>query len=157
MAEINEKDPLVPVIQENVSPSVSRKLRAVISDAYSFIRSEAVNRALATVTFETLMGEQIARNGESAKANSSQYNPYSHDPSKPAPEGVEPGKRVNFAGGSDTNRPTKIEMILALKNEIDAVVDQIKNLEMTEVADASEFTGEDEPDIEFTPEGPDQG
>jgi hypothetical protein len=61
---------------------------------------------------------------------------------------VEPGKRTNFAGGSDTGRPTKIEMILALQNEIDAVVDQVKELSMTKVADAAEFTGEDEPDVE---------
>jgi len=152
-----DRDDLTTVIQENLKPNASRKVRAVISDAYAYIRSGAVNKALATVTFETLMGEQILRNGDSDKASSSEYNPYAYDPAKPLPEGVEPGKRSNYAGGSDTTRPTKIEMILALKNEIDGVVGQVKKTEMIEVADASEYSGDDEPDIEFTPDSPDQG
>lgn len=139
-------------IKEKLEPNPSRKLRAVISDAFAFIKSREANAALATVTYESLISEQIARNGETDNSNSSQYNPYAFDPDKPLPEGIEPGKRANFAGGSDTGRPTKIEVVQALQNEIDAVVDQISKLEVVEVADASQFTGDESLPVDEQPD-----
>lgn len=141
-------DEIVQTIEDKLEPNPSRKLRAVISDAFSFIKSREANAALATVTFESLMSEQIARNGESDGSESSKYNPYAHDPENPLPSGLEPGERTNFAGGSDTGRPTKIEMIQALQNEIDAVVDEVKQMKVVEVADASEYSGDESPDID---------
>lgn len=145
---LKEADPLTSVIQDKLEPDAKRKVRQVLSDAFAAIRSSAVNDALATVTFETLMGEQIARNGESEKSKSSEYNPYAYDPQEPLPLGVEPGKAANFAGGSDTGRPTKIEQVLALQREIADVVDQVLKTPMVEIADASEYSGDDESDIE---------
>lgn len=121
-------------------PSKSRRLREVLSDAYTFIRSAESNRALATVTLEELMGDQIKRNGDSDSSNSSQYNPYSYEPDKNKPASEEPEKRANFLGGSDTGRPTKLDMLLAIKNELEAVVKEVKNSQPLEVAGREEYS-----------------
>lgn len=146
------KDKITYVIQEKLEPDTKRKVRAVIAEAFASIRSSAVNDALATVTFENLMGEQITRNGDSDKSKASKYNPYAYDPQAPLPAGVEPGKPANYAGGTDTGRPTKIDRIVALQNEIGKVVDQVLKAPMVEIADASEYSGDDEPDIEEKPD-----
>lgn len=117
-----------------------RRIRDVIADAYSFVRSMEANAAFATVTIEELMGDQIKRNGETSRSNSSQYDPYSYDAKKNKPASSEPSKRVNFLGGSDTYRPTKIDRILAIQNNLSAVIDQVKTLEPYEVAGAKEYT-----------------
>ena len=129
-------------IKENTTPSKSRKLRQVLADTFTFIRSREANQALATVTFEALMGDQVKRNGESDASNSSQYTPYAFDPDKPLPAGVAPAKRVNFAGGADTTRPTKIQMIQAMQNEVVAVVEEIKKTPMAMVVDYGKYANE---------------
>jgi hypothetical protein len=129
-------------IKENTTPSASRKLRQVLADTFTFIRSREANQALATVTFEELMGDQIKRNGESDASNSSQYTPYAFDPDKPLPAGVAPAKRVNFVGGADTTRPTKIQMIQAMQTEVEAVVEDIKKMPLTTVVDYGDYASE---------------
>ena len=42
-------------IEENLTPSMSKRLRAIASDAFAFIRSEEANKAFATVALEDLM------------------------------------------------------------------------------------------------------
>lgn len=132
-------------------PSVARKLREVLSDAYTFIRSAESNKALATVTLEELMGDQIKRNGASEDAKKTKYNPYSYDPEKDKPASQEPEKRVTFfVSGSDTGRPTKLDMLFAIKNELDDVVKEVKKMTPVEVAgrkvyqDASEVAAEEQ-------------
>ena len=127
-------------IQENQAPSVSRKLQEVIADAYTFIRSMEANKAFQTVSLEEMMAEQIKRNGESADSNAAQYNPYSYDPSKPAPTGTKPPERANFLGGSDTGNSTKLDRVLAIKNNLSAVIQEIKALPPVEVAGTGEYT-----------------
>lgn len=129
-------------IKENTTPTQSRKLRQVLADTFTFIRSREANQALAAVTFEQLMGDQIQRNGETDASNSSQYTPYAFDPDKPLPAGVAPAKRVNFVGGADTTRPTKIQMIQAMQTEVKAVVDEIMKTEMALVVDYAEYANE---------------
>jgi hypothetical protein len=117
-----------------------RKIRDVLADSYSFVRSMEANSAFATVTMEELMGDQIKRNGESSRSNASQYTPYSYDPKKKKPASLDPSKRVNFIGGSDTYRPTKLDRILALSNDLVSVIDQVKAMEPSQVAGAKEYT-----------------
>lgn len=121
------------------SPSKSRRLREVLSDAYTFIRSAESNRALATVTIEQLMEDQIKRNGNTEDAEANKYNPYAHEPDKEQPAGSEPEKQANFLGGSDTQRATKLDMLLAIKNELDAVVEDVKNTQPIDVASREEY------------------
>lgn len=56
-----------------------RAMRLLIADAFSFVRSQEINQALASVTLDQLMSEQIARNGESSDSERSVYNPYAYD------------------------------------------------------------------------------
>jgi hypothetical protein len=126
-------------VPERPDPSASRRIRAVLSDAFAFVRSAESNKALAAVTLEDLIGDQIKINGESAQANTNQYNPYAFDPNNPAPAGSQPEQASSFVGGTDTGRPTKIDRILALQNEIDAVVDQVKSMDPSEIADREEY------------------
>jgi hypothetical protein len=117
----------------------SRRLRAVLSDAYAFVRSAEANQALATVTLEELMGDQIKRNGDSDESSAHQYNPYAYDPDKKAPAGEGPEARANFLGGSDTNRPTKLDRLLAIQNELSAVIEDIRKTSPTDVASGGEY------------------
>ena len=118
----------------------AKRLASVVADAYAFIRSEEMNAAIATVTIEQLMLDQIARNGDSERSNKAQYDPYSHDPSKEEPASEEPTKRANFPSGSDTGRPTKLDRVLAIVNNIGDVVSQIKQLEVDEVVKAETWS-----------------
>lgn len=111
--------------QQEASKRKVRRILEVISDAFSFVRSAEANAALATVTLEELIGDQIKRNGETAKSNSNQFTPYEYESGKESPAGEE-APRANFLGGSDTARPTKIDFILAVQNELSAVIDDIK-------------------------------
>lgn len=124
---------------EESNSSPSRKLREVVAEAFTFVRSMEANQAFATVTLEQLMGDQIARNGESDQSNAAQFDPYSYDPQQQEEDSSE-AERANFLGGSDTNRPTKLDRILAITNSISGVVEEIKSLEPIEVADAEEYT-----------------
>jgi len=119
--------------------SSERRLRAVIGDAFAFIRSQEANAALATVTLEQLMNDQIARNGDSDSSNAAQYDPYTFDHSKETPASSEPAERANFLGGSDTERPTKFDRVNALVEAIEAVVEDIKAKDPVEVADPEAY------------------
>lgn len=125
-------------------PSPSKRLVSVIADAYSFVRSEEANAALAAVTLEQLIGDQILRNGESERSNKAQYDPYSYDPKKKEAASSEPTKRANFPGGSDTDRPTKLDRVLAIVNNVKDVVSHIKQMEVDEVVDAETWAENEE-------------
>lgn len=112
-------------VQQEDTKRKLRRIFEVISDAFSFVRSSEANAALATVTLEELIADQIQRNGESSKSNSNQFTPYSYESDKETPAGVE-SPRANFLGGSDTARPTKIDFILAVQNELTAVIEDVK-------------------------------
>ena len=127
-------------IEENLKPSTSKRLRAIVSDAFAFVRSEEANKAFATVTIEDLMEDQIKRNGESDKSNSAQYNPYSYDANSALPDGIEPGARANYVGGSDTQRPTKRDRVLAIQAEIGEIVEKVKASEVIEVSGFESYT-----------------
>lgn len=147
MANENELHLILETEEEDPKPA--RNLRRVVSDAFVFVRSQEANRALATVTLEDLVGEVIARYGESVKSNTTQYNPYSYDPAKDdeAPASSEPVERSNFIGGFSLDRPNKYDRLLALEGELKAVIDEIKSLDVLEVADQSEFTEGDEDSV----------
>lgn len=119
--------------------SVARKLREALSDAYTFVRSAEANKALYTVTLEELMGDQIKRNGETKKSNSSQFNPYSYEVEKTGAAGSEPEKIANFLGASDTSRPTKLDAITAIHDELSKVIDDVKKTPPVEVAAIEEY------------------
>ena len=127
-------------------PKPARRLRAAVSDAFAFVRSVEANKALATVTLEDLIGEVITRYGESDSSNAAQFNPYSFDPAKEGetPAGTESSERANFIGGFPLDRPTKLDRLLALENELGAIIEEIKSREPIEVADTDEYTDADE-------------
>jgi hypothetical protein len=138
-------------IEEGKEESTSRRVREVLSDAYSFIRSAEANKAIATVTLEDLMGDQIKRNGETDLSNASQFNPYSYDVKEDVPAGGEPEERANFIGGADISvvtidgekvqsRPTKLDSILAIQAEIESVIEEVKAATPVRVADAKTYT-----------------
>jgi hypothetical protein len=132
-------DEITQHINVNLEPSVSKKLRNVIADAFSAVRSAEANKALATVTLEQLIGDQILRNGESGKSNGNQFNPYDYDTSGDTPASREPSERANFLGGADTGRPSKLDFVLAIKNEISGVIQQIKDLPPSDVAEGEDY------------------
>lgn len=132
-------DDLELFTEEALEPSHSKRMRAVIGDAFTFIQSVEVNQGIAAVSLEDLMGDQIKRNGESASSNGNQYDPYGYSPEKEAAAGGQPEERANFLGGSDTSRPTKLDRITAIVNNISSVVDEIKRLSPQEVADNEEY------------------
>jgi hypothetical protein len=142
-----ETDDLHFIIEsDEKDPKPARRLRAAVSDAFAFVRSAEANQALATVTLEDLIGEVIARYGESDSSNASQYNPYSFDSSKTEekPAGEQTTERVNFIGGFPLDRPTKLDRLLALENELGAIIEEIKSMEPVEVADADEYPDADD-------------
>ena len=118
---------LTTFVNQNISPSVGRRFRAAIADAYAAIRSAEANQAIASVTLEQLISDQIVRNGESSRSNASQFDPYGFDPD--APEGQQPSARVNFLSGTDISdtRPTKLDRVLAIRNEIDTLITELQN------------------------------
>jgi len=120
-------------------PRASRRILAILSDAYAFIRSAEANQAVAAVTQEELISDQIKRNGESSASKGSKYDPYSFDPANPNPEGQKPPPRAYFVGGSDTGMPTKMDRLLALKNSLESAIDEVKKLSPTEVAGGREI------------------
>jgi len=127
------KDDLTGYIDENLETIPAKKLQAVISDAYTFIRSAEANSAIATVTLEQLIGDQILRNGDSERSNKAKYDPYSYDSSEEEAASQEPVNRANYPGGADTQRPTKLDRLLAIVNNVEDVVSQIKKMEPADV------------------------
>lgn len=127
-------------LDTNLSPSPIETLRRVVGDAYAAIRSAEANKALATVSLEQLIGDQILRNGDSDRSNASQFDPYTLDPNKDQPASEENIVRANTPSGADTGRPTKLDRVLAIVNQFEAVVSQIKELSPTEVAEYEEYS-----------------
>lgn len=127
-----------------------QRLRRILADAFTAVRSAEVNKAAKAVTIEDLMYDQIKRNGESNNANYAQYNPYDYDPKKPPPAGVAGGERTNFLGGSDTSRPPKIVYVERLANELTAVITEVKSKDPIEIANAGEYV--DAADVPGVPE-----
>jgi len=126
-------------IEENTEPKTARRLREVVNDAFAFIRSAEANQALATVSLDELLDEQIRRDGESQPSNGNQFNPYGYDPTEPQPATEEPAERANFLGAADGNRPSRLDRITAIQNELTAVIDEIKNMDPVDVADPQEY------------------
>jgi hypothetical protein len=133
-------DDLTSYVEENFAPNPGKKLREAVSDAVTFIHSMEINQAIATVTLEQLMGDQIKRNGESARSNAAQYDPYTYSPNKKEGASKEEEARANFLGGTDLNRPTKLDRVLAVANTIVGVIDEIKKLSPTEVSGAMAYS-----------------
>jgi len=126
-------------IDASVAQKPSRRFRAIIADAFAFIRGVESNRGLSATTLEELITDQIKRNGESNRNNAAQYNPYSYTPGQERPASEDTVTRVNFLGGSDTGGPTKLDKLTTLKNELDAAVDELLKLEPLDVADKQEY------------------
>lgn len=133
-------DSLTLYADQNLEPTPSKRLRDAVADAFTFIRSQELNQAIATVTIEQLMGDQIDRNGESERSNASQYDPYSYEPKAKEKASSEKVVRANFLGGSDTNRPTKLDRLLAIINVLSGVIDDIKAGKPLDVANAEDYT-----------------
>lgn len=141
--------------EQPTTTPVQRSSLRLLGDLYAFIRGNEANQAIATVTHEQLIEEQIRRNGESTESSNSQNNPYSFDPSQTTPASagsVGTGQspvlaRANFLGGSDVNLPTKVDQILAMKNEVVAMVKELKKIAPLEAstppAELSEAAGGD--------------
>jgi hypothetical protein len=134
MADQNEKD-----VEQAQEKKQSTYIRRILADAYAFVRSAELNRAIATVTIEDLMEDQIKRNGESGQSNYAKYNPYIYDPDNPPPKGTEGAEPTNFLSGTDTSRPPKIVYIQALKNELTAVIKEVKSKDPIEIANSGEY------------------
>jgi hypothetical protein len=141
-----------PNESDSARANTPQRLRAVISDAFAFIRSMEANQAFATVTLEQLINDQIARNGDSDRSNAAQYDPYSYSAEKLEPASVEPAERANFLGASDTSRPTKLDRVLALVNSISDIVDQIKSKTPVDVATPEDYTDSAEESFQEYPE-----
>lgn len=133
-------DDLTGFVEENLEPSAGKRLRAAVSDAFAFIRSAEVNAAIGSVTLEQLMGDQIERNGESKRSNAAKFDPFSYTPEDDEAAGDEPLKRATLPSGVDTQRPTKLDRVLAIVNNLSDVIEEIKGLEPVEVAELEEYT-----------------
>jgi hypothetical protein len=117
------------------TPAIQRRILNVLADAFTFVRSVEANRAIAAVTLDQLINDQIKRNGESSDSNNSRFDPYSFDPNATPPAGNQPITAANFAGGADTNAPTKIARLLAIKNNLSAVVTELKKIPAQDLKD----------------------
>ena len=133
-----EQDQLEKSIDINLQPSSQTRIRAVVADAFSFVRSAEANQALATVTLDDLIEDQIRRNGDSAATNGVQYNPYERQPGAEVPSGAE-AARVNFVGGTDTGAPSRLERIQAIAGQLGSVLDSIRARDPVDVADPEEY------------------
>lgn len=118
-------DPVDDDLSKSQDLNLTRKVVEVIGDAFTFVRSAEANAALATVTLEELINDQIRRNGETSESNGNQFSPYNYSADKETPAGEE-APRANFAGGSDVGRPTKLDFILAIQGELSSVIKEIK-------------------------------
>jgi len=127
------------IFDDNSEPIPAKKLQAVVADTYAFIRSVEANDAIASVTIEQLMGDQILRNGDSERSNKSKYDPYAYDSAEDEEASAEPVNRANYPGGSDTQRPTKLDRVLGIVNNLEDVISQIKEMEPADVISDEAF------------------
>jgi len=119
--------------------SSSRKVKELLGDAFAFVRSAELNKAISSITIEELMDDQIKRNGETAAVSKYGFNPYSYDPAAPPPEGVLPEGPANFLSGADTRRATKLEAMTALHNEIILLVDEMLRTPVQQLVDTDDY------------------
>lgn len=145
---------------EEVQPKKvkTQKIRRIIGDLFTFVRSQEANLAVQKVTIEQLLQEQIKRNGDQSTSNAAQYNPYSHTPGEATPATSQPLARANYLGGSDVTLPTKLDRVLALKNEVESLVKTVKALSLDEInaennPDADEDKILDDNPVPLSPEG----
>jgi hypothetical protein len=120
---------------------IIKKLRTVINDGFTFVRSYETSRALGAVTIEDLINEQIARNGETEKSKKNKYDPYEEiEVASENTPVVTEGKEVgNFVSGTESTNPTKMDRLLAMKNAMTATIDLIKSYDPTEIADIETY------------------
>jgi hypothetical protein len=104
-----------------------RQLRQVLSDAFAFVRSQEINKAINDLSFDDLIEVHIRRNGETNLSAAKRLDPYGFDPDAPSSARPleEPG--VGFLSGTDLSAPTKLDRVLSLKNAIKDTVDAIKD------------------------------
>lgn len=119
--------------EETPKPLKTQKIRRIIGDLFTFVRSQEANQAVQAVTIEQLLQAQIKRNGDQESSNARQYNPYSHTPGEEQPASDQPLARANFLGGSDVTLPTKLDRVLALRNEVKDLVKTVKAIPLQEI------------------------
>jgi hypothetical protein len=115
--------------------STQKEVRRALADAYSFVRSQEVNKAIQAVTMVQLLREQIDRNGDTKKSNARQFSPYTFDPNRVSPASERPLARANYLSGSDTNNPTKLDRVLAIRSIIEDLTDKVKSLTLEETTE----------------------
>jgi hypothetical protein len=140
-------------VSEEGKKAVAR-LRLVLNDAFAFVRSAELNKELSSVTIEDLMSELIARNGESDKSKSGEYNPYSTGgeetvASEDTPETQTPVDPGNYITGTEALNPTKMDRLMALKDEIADTVAAVKAYDPSEIADAEDYTDAETVSVSF--------
>jgi hypothetical protein len=119
-----------------MTPPIQRRTIQVLADAFTAVRSAATNQAISAVTLDQLIQDQILINGESTDSNNSRFDPYSFDPGALQPAGDAAITPALFAGGTDTTRPTKSARLLAIKNNLKAVIDELKKIPPEDLVDA---------------------
>lgn len=118
----------------------SEALVRALADGHTFILSTEVNRALSAVTFDQLVQEAIARNGDSDLSDATKFDPYAIDFSQPPPAGQQPTTVLqNFASGTNIGLPTRVDRIRAVKNEIDAAVEAMKGTQLNDFSQQQEL------------------
>lgn len=115
------------------------EVRALLADSFRFVQSAEANRALASVTLDDLIVDQIARNGDSDSANSSQYSPYAITESEETPA-TEDLPRVDYIIGVAGDSATKMDRLMAIKNSLSAMVEELKKIPPNEVASEEDYT-----------------
>jgi predicted transglutaminase-like cysteine proteinase len=118
---------------------IGSEMNKALADAFSFVRSQEANQALAGVTLDQLIAEQIARNGESSASQKSVYNPYSYDTASDAePESSPVSSEVSPAFVTGVNAqvkdgvllaPTKLTRLEAIKETLNEAINSIKDID----------------------------
>ena len=95
-----------------------------------------------------LMAEQVARNGSSKASDKEKYNPYAvptveedGSNSESTPEVPDYPTTGVFVSGTPASNPTKMDRLLAMKNEVDAAVESAKKF----VPEVEDYEEDDEP------------
>jgi hypothetical protein len=131
-----------------VEKAENRRLRAILNDAFAFVRGYEATETIAQVTLEDLIAEQVARNGSSEASNKEKYNPYAiptaeedEANSGTTPEVEDYQTTGVFVSGTEISNPTKMDRLVALSNEIEAAVKSAKEF----VPEVDDYEGDDEP------------
>jgi len=126
----------------------NKRLRAILNDAFAFVRAYEATANLAQVSLEDLMAEQLARNGSSEASDKAKYNPYAipvveedGSSSESTPEVSDYQTTGVFVSGTEMTNPTKMDRLLALKNEIEAATESAKKF----IPEVEDYEGDDEP------------